>query len=104
MAEKVCPDCAETVLEAAALCRFCGHRFESNPLRSNSPAGGGMRVAALVLLMIFGVALMWFGYETENDARQAALLRHGCRSTRSDRPEGCLARARSLNPIAEQTA
>jgi hypothetical protein len=68
MAEKVCPDCAETVLEAAALCRFCGHRFESNPLRSNSPAGGGMRVAALVLLMIFGVALMWFGYETENDA------------------------------------
>jgi uncharacterized protein UPF0547 len=25
---KVCPDCAETVLEAARVCKHCGHRFE----------------------------------------------------------------------------
>lgn len=26
-ADKVCPDCAETVKGAAQVCRFCGHRF-----------------------------------------------------------------------------
>lgn len=27
MIEKVCPECAESVKEAARVCRFCGHRF-----------------------------------------------------------------------------
>lgn len=30
--EKTCPDCAETVLEAANVCRFCGHRFDGDPV------------------------------------------------------------------------
>jgi tRNA(Ile2) C34 agmatinyltransferase TiaS len=25
---KVCPDCAESVKEAAVKCRFCGYRFD----------------------------------------------------------------------------
>ena len=25
---KACPDCAETILEAARVCKHCGHRFE----------------------------------------------------------------------------
>ena len=25
---KVCPDCAETVLEAARVCKHCGHQFD----------------------------------------------------------------------------
>lgn len=29
--EKTCPDCAENVLEAANVCRFCGHRFDADP-------------------------------------------------------------------------
>jgi hypothetical protein len=28
---KVCPDCAETVLDAARICKHCGHRFDPNP-------------------------------------------------------------------------
>lgn len=28
---KVCPDCAETVLDAARICKHCGHRFDLNP-------------------------------------------------------------------------
>jgi Uncharacterised protein family UPF0547 len=28
---KQCPDCAETVLAAANVCRFCGHRFADDP-------------------------------------------------------------------------
>lgn len=28
---KVCPDCAETVLEAARICKHCGHRFDPSP-------------------------------------------------------------------------
>ena len=26
---KICPECAEHIKEAANVCRFCGHRFES---------------------------------------------------------------------------
>lgn len=33
--EKTCPDCAEAVLEAARVCRFCGHRFDGG-----DPAAG----------------------------------------------------------------
>jgi hypothetical protein len=29
-ASKICPDCAETVKEAANVCRFCGFRFDSD--------------------------------------------------------------------------
>ena len=36
-AEKICPDCAESVLAEARVCRFCGNRFArapaSNPLQ-----------------------------------------------------------------------
>lgn len=28
---KTCPDCAETVLAAARICKHCGHEFESKP-------------------------------------------------------------------------
>jgi hypothetical protein len=28
--EKVCPDCAESVKAAAAVCRFCGHKFRES--------------------------------------------------------------------------
>lgn len=30
-AEKVCPDCAETIKSAARVCRFCGYRFDEQP-------------------------------------------------------------------------
>jgi len=30
-AMKVCPDCAERVKQAAAVCRFCGHGFDGRP-------------------------------------------------------------------------
>src|SRR5580698_6163763 len=29
--EKTCPDCAESVLAQARVCRFCGYRFASPP-------------------------------------------------------------------------
>lgn len=29
---KTCPDCAETVLAAARVCKHCGHRFEPEPV------------------------------------------------------------------------
>ena len=31
-ARKSCPDCAESVQEAANVCKHCGHRFETPPL------------------------------------------------------------------------
>lgn len=30
---KVCPDCAETVLDAARVCKHCGHEFDAVPQR-----------------------------------------------------------------------
>jgi hypothetical protein len=50
-ATKICPDCAETVLAAARVCRYCGHRFE--PAASQSPSAavrGGRRCAVAVAL------------------------------------------------------
>jgi len=32
--EKTCPDCAESVLAQARVCRFCGYRFASAPVTS----------------------------------------------------------------------
>jgi Uncharacterised protein family UPF0547 len=32
---KTCPDCAETVLAAAKVCRYCGYRFE--PVDASAP-------------------------------------------------------------------
>ena len=35
---KTCPDCAETVLAAARVCRYCGYRFEQAPDSETSVA------------------------------------------------------------------
>jgi predicted Zn-ribbon and HTH transcriptional regulator len=34
--EKICPRCAETVKVAAAVCRFCGHEFDTGNIRSQA--------------------------------------------------------------------
>jgi Uncharacterised protein family UPF0547 len=36
---KQCPDCAETVLEAARKCRYCGYRFDGQPTSQASEEG-----------------------------------------------------------------
>lgn len=35
---KVCPDCAETVLADARICRFCRHEFEAGDPSEGAPA------------------------------------------------------------------
>ncbi len=40
--EKVCPDCAERILAAARVCRYCGYRFDGPPedVPSATPSSG----------------------------------------------------------------
>ena len=52
---KVCPDCAETVLAGASVCRFCGHRFPT----TRTIADGVFRLVALgFALLVLGVAIV----------------------------------------------
>jgi len=77
-AEKVCPECAETVKEEARVCRFCGYRFDgaaasiaSSPQpTAATPTGFGKREwfviwggasAGLMLVGAFGPWLKAFG-------------------------------------------
>src|SRR5680860_209221 len=68
---KVCPQCAENVQRAAAICRFCNHDFRAGTLRSQSGPTNGLAIASLVL----GILWLWwigsilaliFGYVSRN--------------------------------------
>jgi hypothetical protein len=62
---KQCPECAEQVLYAARVCRFCGHRFDEASEKGPTPdqdkrrirlrrisRAGGMLVAVVLLLLV----------------------------------------------------
>jgi hypothetical protein len=38
--KKTCPECAERIKRRALVCRFCGHRFDSDEAPSNADTGG----------------------------------------------------------------
>jgi hypothetical protein len=89
---KTCPDCAEAVLPAARVCRFCGYRFD-NPTRPAPelaparppapvarPQAGGSALKILAFALVVAVSVF---------AISAFVSREDpCSHTSSDRGRG----------------
>ena len=77
--EKVCPQCAETVKGAAAVCRFCGHSFSTAQPQALEPPSTlkSMGAALMVGLLVIGalIAIAMIASETDTGSGGTALFR-----------------------------
>ena len=71
---KICPDCAETILAAARVCKHCGYRFDATPrrhLRADRLAALGVPSGPLRARLAAGEAVVLpDGRQIEPDAVQ----------------------------------
>ena len=72
MADKVCPECAETVKAAAKVCKHCGHRFPEVETKAVTKAqaresGNGGAVFALIIVGLLAL-VSFLGSDDDNGA------------------------------------
>lgn len=56
--EKNCPRCAETVKQAARVCRYCGHDFERETRRSDPTNRLLVKLIGVSVVVLIGLSIM----------------------------------------------